>query len=118
MEDIMDDKSVCPMCDKEVSTLSKVNCYECMTCKQRMHSTCAFRWIEEMNKLRVPQQPRLASDDIVICPSCRQDKIARCSEPKVDVNAYLKGGKKYKKSRKNKKLRRLRKYKKSRKYRY
>jgi hypothetical protein len=76
-------KDECPICFKDVN--NNIDCFECMTCKQKMHALCAYEWCNTKY-----QQHELLSDDIVICPTCRGDSIEACYNPGVDVNQEMK----------------------------
>ena len=129
----MGDKNDCPICFETVDISDPMDCYECMTCHQKMHALCELKW----NNDRI-QANRLLKDDILICPVCKGNSIAFCNDIKTDINEDIKkavaknpntrGGKmskrksykmksKLKKSRKLRKLRKSRKTRKSRKSR-
>jgi hypothetical protein len=117
----MGDKDECPICLNKVNPKIRINCLECMTCHQKIHSKCLINW-NNTRKLN----DRLLQDDILVCPVCKQDSIAYCYYPDTDINADIKeavaedpnrtGGKtkKYKKSRKHRKSRKSRKSRKHR----
>ena len=130
----MGDKNDCPICFKTVDISDPMDCYECMTCHQKIHSLCELQW----NHGRIPQADRFLKDDILICPVCKGNSIAFCNDIKTDINEDIKkavaknpnrrGGKmskrksykmksKLKKSRKPRKSRKTRKSRKPRKSR-
>ena len=77
-------KDNCSICFEPVLS-NPISCYQCMTCSQKVHAKCLFTWNQE----RKPTN-RLLSDDILICPICRQDRIAFCADLNTDVNAEIK----------------------------
>lgn len=105
-------KNDCPICFEPVGRY----CIQCMTCKQKIDEECEIKW----NHMQKPNN-RVLSDDIFICPVCKGNSIADCSDLKNDINAdikkavqeekYRRGGKK-RKSRKTRKFRKTRKTKK------
>ncbi len=80
----MGDKSDCPICFEPVNVKEIMNCYECMTCHQKMHGMCEITWNHNQKK-----EDRFLRDDILICPVCKGDSIAYCDEPEEDVNKAL-----------------------------
>jgi hypothetical protein len=118
-------KDNCPICLEPVGQ-DRTNCYQCMSCKQKMHGNCEIEW----NHSQKPNN-RLLSDDILICPVCEGNSIAYCSDLTDDMNAdikmavqedqYRRGGKtkktiKTKKTRKTKKAKKTKKTTKQNKY--
>ena len=129
----MKDKNDCPICFEEVKTSNPMNCYQCMTCHQKIHGMCELKWNTDRTD-RIPKDSRLLSDDILICPICKGNSIAFCNDIETDMNRQIKdavaenpdrrGGKiskqkshkfskKTRKSRKTKKTRKTRKTRKS-----
>jgi hypothetical protein len=118
----MGDKSDCPICFETVNVKNKMNCYECMTCHQKIHGMCELEWNHNQKK-----DNRVLRDDILICPVCRGDSIAYCYEPDIDINEDMKrevsnnpnkrGGILGSILRRSKRSRRTRRSKKSRRYR-
>jgi hypothetical protein len=102
-------KDDCPICREKNIDTRNLQCYICMTCKQKIHSLCELTWNTERKLTN-----RLLKDDILLCPICIGDSIAYCSQPDIDINEDIKiavrqnpnrrGGKinKYKKIRKHK----------------
>lgn len=78
----MGDKNDCPICFEEVKTSNPMNCYQCMTCHQKIHGTCELKW----NTDRIPQANRFLRDDILICPVCKGNSIAFCNDTETDIN--------------------------------
>jgi hypothetical protein len=76
----MGDKNECPICLETVNTKVRINCYVCMTCKQKMHASCELEWNQNRNRI----------DDIIICPICNQNSIAFCHSPNTDINRDIK----------------------------
>ena len=79
-------KNECPICFEIVDENNNLNCLECMTCFQKIHTTCEIKW----NTTRIPQSRRLLRDDILICPVCKQDSISYCFDPTDDINKDIK----------------------------
>lgn len=77
-------KDDCPICLQPVGN-NRMNCYQCMTCKQKMHGNCEIEW----NHQRKPNN-RLLRDDILVCPVCRGDSIAYCYDLTSDMNEDMK----------------------------
>ena len=40
----MGDKNECPICSVEVNPSIIADCYECMTCHQKIHGHCELEW--------------------------------------------------------------------------
>jgi hypothetical protein len=81
----MGDKSDCPVCFERVNVKNKMNCYECMTCHQKIHGMCELEWNHAQKK-----DNRSLRDDILICPVCRGDSIAYCDDLDTDINEDMK----------------------------
>jgi hypothetical protein len=104
-------KNDCPICFEPV-VQNRWNCLQCITCKQKIHGKCEIEWNHKQKPIN-----RLLSDDILMCPVCKGDLIANCSDLTTDINAdikkavdenpHIKGGKtkKTKKTRKTRKQR-------------
>ena len=56
----MGDKNDCPICFKTVDISDPMDCYECMTCHQKIHALCELQW----NHGRIPQADRFLKDEI------------------------------------------------------
>lgn len=123
------EKDECPFCLERVVT--NPNCFECMTCHQKMHGICNTSPVGPYNPDILSEQPglhkmvsdkaaakgdaRLLKDDILTCPVCSRDSIANCDEPGVDLNKAMKeavaanpmakGGRRLKRQRKSRKTR-------------
>lgn len=127
----MGDKNECPICSEVVNPSIIPDCYECMTCHQKIHGHCELEWNQTAIKLKKQNGDDIfLRDYILTCPVCRKDRIAYCDDLGMDINEDMKaavaenpnrrGGRKARKtrkSRKSKKSRKSRKSKKSRKSR-
>ena len=81
----MEDPNKCPICLNHVAPEPGMNCYECMTCKYRVHGSC---WFTQNTAQK--QVDRYLRDDLVKCLNCGGNNIAYCNDPTVDLNASIK----------------------------
>lgn len=78
-------KEDCPICFEHMNPSNRINCLQCMTCRQKMHHTCLWSFIN-----RDLGRRRLLRDDMLICPVCRSNDIAFCFDTTTDLNEDIK----------------------------
>ena len=131
MADQPGEKAECPFCLENVSEKNRMNCFICMTCKQKMHGVCpnpnpSSEYNQGENNEMGLHEASKTTQDIMICPVCNGNQIAYCSMPEEDINKGIKanlgvastsGGKrknklskKSKKTKKNKRTKRSKKH--------